>query len=366
MATRKTIEKIMRNWQAYYLAYDSKIEIQKNGVKVDDFTLNQDSDKVINILVPTNADYVDLTSAQSIWWVKTFTSAPVVPSKTTDATNTWTAVATESQVYKKQDKLTLPATPTSWNLVVWWANNKTLADWWAIPTYSAWDNITIENWVISATNTIYPELSKSDLDTWTWTTASVVSAKAIADYVSWKIWSAVNYRWQVNSYADLPASPTKWDMYNVVQAHTTTPKFDAWTNVVWNWTSWDAMAEMVDLSNLVDLTSAQTISWAKTFSTAPILPSASSLPATPSNTKPATEWQVKSVKDLIPTVNNSIISFTQAWEEVSSTFSTNQASAWTIALMWNSLKTATEYSSLPSSKNTDWNWYFIVNEIETA
>ena len=42
----------------------------------------------------------------------------------------------------KQDALTLPATPTQWNLVVRWANNKTLADWWAIPTGvpSWWNN----------------------------------------------------------------------------------------------------------------------------------------------------------------------------------------------------------------------------------
>lgn len=428
MATRKTIEKIMRNWTAYYLAYDSKIEIQKNGVKVDDFTLNQDSDKVINILVPTNADYVDLTSAQSIWWVKTFTSAPVVPSKTTDATNSWTAIATESQVYKKQDALTLPSTPTSWHLVVWWANNKTFADWWVVPTsfepwtwttgqilrktaswyqwsdevgqvYTAWNwldltsnefsidttvvatktdlsakqdtliagsNIQIANdWkTISATDTTYPTATKSDLDTWTSTTASVYTPKAIAEYVSWRIGSAVNYQWQVNTYADLPASPSKWDMYNVVQAHTTTPKFDAWTNVVWNGTAWDPMAEMVDLSNLVDKTSAQTISWVKTFTAEPVLPSKTSS-ATNDGTKPATEKQVYDVAQSIPTVNNSTVSFTQAWVSAGS-MTTNQASASTIALTGNLLKTATEYGNLPSSKSTDWNRYFIYTEVETA
>jgi hypothetical protein len=36
-----------------------------------------------------------------------------VPSKTTDATNTGTAVATEAQVYKKQDKLTTQTAYTS-------------------------------------------------------------------------------------------------------------------------------------------------------------------------------------------------------------------------------------------------------------
>ena len=197
---------------------------------------------------------VKLTWNQTIAWTKTFSTSPVVPSKTTDATNTWTAIATEAQVYKvdskvsdlfglwkflslwdastwqpvsfplqtpytyttwdyylvetvstatppvnykpngssytwtassttesgelevwdiyiydgtnwllqlnhgktvsfseiawlpsdntalgnalwaKQDALTLPATPTQWNLVTWWADNKTLVDGWAIPT----------------------------------------------------------------------------------------------------------------------------------------------------------------------------------------------------------------------------------------
>jgi len=58
-----------------------------------------------------------------------------------DAINSWITswkVSTydwyASTISWKQDALTLPATPTQWNLVVRWASNKTLADWWAIPT----------------------------------------------------------------------------------------------------------------------------------------------------------------------------------------------------------------------------------------
>lgn len=57
---------------------------------------------------------VKLTWAQTIAWTKTFSTSPVVPSKTADATNTWTAIATEAQVYKKQDTL------------VSWTNIKTI------------------------------------------------------------------------------------------------------------------------------------------------------------------------------------------------------------------------------------------------
>lgn len=42
--------------------------------------------------------------------------------------------ALDSALGAKQDSLTLPATPTQWNLVVWWTDNETLADWWAVPT----------------------------------------------------------------------------------------------------------------------------------------------------------------------------------------------------------------------------------------
>lgn len=43
---------------------------------------------------------VKLTWNQTIAWTKTFSTSPVVPSKTTDVANTWTTIATEAQVYK--------------------------------------------------------------------------------------------------------------------------------------------------------------------------------------------------------------------------------------------------------------------------
>lgn len=46
------------------------------------------------------------TTNQTVNGTKTFTTSPVVPSKTSDATNTGTALATEAQVYKKIDKVT--------------------------------------------------------------------------------------------------------------------------------------------------------------------------------------------------------------------------------------------------------------------
>ena len=43
----------------------------------------------------------------------------------------------------KQDALALPTTPTQWNLVVRWANNKTLVDWWAVPVIPT--NVSVFN-----------------------------------------------------------------------------------------------------------------------------------------------------------------------------------------------------------------------------
>ena len=241
--------------------------------------------------LPDNSDYVDLSTNQTVWWTKTFTTSPVVPNKTSDASNTWTAIATEAQVYKNQDTLiaganiqiandgkTISATDTTYTAGTWIditngviSNTQTSAEWWNIiwtlsdqtdlqnalnakqDTLIAWTNIQIANdWkTISATDTTYSEVTKSAIDTWTSTTAWVVSAKTIADYVWWKIANAYIYKWTVSTYADLPSTwLTAWDVYNVETAHTTDPKFPAWSNLAWNGTAWDVLWWMFDTSQL--------------------------------------------------------------------------------------------------------------------
>ena len=57
--------------------------------------------------------------------------------------------ALDNALDAKQDALTLPATPTQWNLVTWGADNETLVDGWAIPVTSVnWQTwaVTIEEW----------------------------------------------------------------------------------------------------------------------------------------------------------------------------------------------------------------------------
>ena len=285
--------------------------------------------------LPTSDDYVDKTSNQTIWGTKTFTTSPVVPSKSTNAGDNATTIATEAQVYKKQDKLTAGA-------------NITIAEVSGVLT-------------ISATDTTYSEVTKNDMDTGTSTTAGVVSAKSIADFVAGKVGSAVNYKGQVQDYDSLPANPNTGDMYNVVAAHTTAPKFDAGTNVVWNGTSRDPMAEMIDLSNLVTLTTAQTISGIKTFSAEPVLPSKTT-DATNDGTKPATEAQV--YKKANPSdIHNVTVTINQGTTSNVWSFTTNQSSASSITLQGNVPVTQSAYDDLPSSKTSDGNTYMVYEEV---
>lgn len=128
-----------------------------------------------------DSEVVKLSGNQTIAWTKTFSTSPVVPSKTTAATNSWTKIATEAQVYKKQDTLvswtniktinsnsllgswnltlndvkvsaTAPSSPTEW--MVWYdTTNDQLKvyDWsqWNVTgkEYNAWPWIEIKNWL---------------------------------------------------------------------------------------------------------------------------------------------------------------------------------------------------------------------------
>ena len=100
-----------------------------------------------------------------------------------DALNSWITswkVSTydgyASTISWKQDALTLPSSPTQWNLVVRWANNKTIADGWAIPTVptnvSSFNNdawyLTSETVVSGDSWTTYTiKVANSDPTSWT-------------------------------------------------------------------------------------------------------------------------------------------------------------------------------------------------------
>ena len=299
----------------------------------------------------------------------------------------------------------------------------------------------IANWTIDVVDTTYPSMTAWELGTWTDTTNRVVSAKVIADYVSWKITNVYKYKWSVADYDHLPTTDlTVGDVYNVEAAHTTAPKFDAWTNVAWNWTSRDPLAWSVDLSwyqekltawanitlnwNTISATdttyntATSSVAWlvklwsdtAQTETANAVSSTASrtyavqlnssdqmvvNVPRTDTTVSSATSsvsWTIKLASDTpqteaaqavsstanrtywvqvnasgqavvnVPrtdtTANDATISITQWWAAMWD-FTTNQWTAETISLQWNILATQNTYDGLPSSKNTDWNFYFI-------
>lgn len=143
------------------------------------------------------SDFVDITNNQTVGWVKTFTSEPVLPAKSS---------APDSS------KTTSPATETQ---VAWMVSDTAYA--------SSWD----------------------------WVTDKAPSQNAV---------------------------------YDKINAMDTT------------------IGNKANDADVVKLTWNQTISWTKTFSSEPVIPSKSALPVSPSNTSPATEWQVEAVKNAIPAV----------------------------------------------------------------
>lgn len=102
------------------------------------------------VLADENHDNATTRYIYNSWWEYQYTVNETAMSQAQlDALNSWITsgkVSTydwyASTISWKQDALTLPATPTQWHLVTWGANNKTLADWWAVPTWvpSGWNN----------------------------------------------------------------------------------------------------------------------------------------------------------------------------------------------------------------------------------
>lgn len=117
-------------------------------------------------------EVVHTSWAETINGTKTFWTSPVVPNKTTAATNTWTAIATEAQVYKKQDTL------------VSWTNIKTI-NWESI--LDSWNITVSSSTTTTCTLTSAWWSSNSQTVSATWVTASntVIVSPApddIADY----------------------------------------------------------------------------------------------------------------------------------------------------------------------------------------
>lgn len=88
----------------YWFTSQLVLDESPYDIYVDQLTLICNSDwdvtSITSGMYNLNNTFVDLTHDQTIAGTKTFSTSPVVPSKTADATNTGTAIATEAQVYK--------------------------------------------------------------------------------------------------------------------------------------------------------------------------------------------------------------------------------------------------------------------------
>lgn len=336
MATRKLLKKIIKNWEQY--------------------------------LLPSSDDFVDLSSNQSVWWTKTFTSEPVLPAKSATATSSTTAPATEKQVYDvAQDLSTLDwaAVKTTWAQTINWV--KTFGSEPVLPSKTTaatndWTKPATEAQVYGVAQAI-PTVDSSMSDS----SENPVQNKIVKAYVDSKVVWIYDLKWSKATYADLPSTwQVKWDCWNIEAAFTLDGKnYPAWTNVVWTWTAWDPLGWSVDTSGFVDTTTNQSIWWVKTFTSEPVLPSKTT-DATNNWTKPATEAQVYKKLDSAD-LWNATISFTQ-WLSTNSKWSltTNQSSNWSIWLEWEVFIEQADYNDLPASKATDGNSYMIFETITTA
>ena len=122
-------------------------------------TLTDDTTKY-----PSSHTVLEAIWSLSTWVVSVNTQTWVVTLDAddisdTNTTNKWTNATEKTTWNWKQDALTLASTPTQWNLVVWWANNKTFADGWSIPVTSVnWNTwaVTVNDIKIAASAPVSP------------------------------------------------------------------------------------------------------------------------------------------------------------------------------------------------------------------
>lgn len=383
----KKIKKLILNGEAYDLATPSATASVAWAVKLGSDTAQSTAANAVSsnanrtYAIQTNSSgqmvvNVPRSDTQTSWATSSVAGTIKLGSDTVQSTAANAVSSTASRTYATQLNgdwqmvVNVPRTDTTYTASSF--DIKDLTD--STSLRSTWSN----------KQDALSEVTKSDMDTGTSTTAGKVSAKSIADYVKGKVAGTYVYKGSKASYDLLPASwNTTWDVWNVVAAYSTYP---AGTNFAWDWTAWDALWGTVDLSWYVDTSSNQTINWTKTFWTSPVVPSKTTdasntwtaiateaqvykkqdsltLPSTPTswhlvtwgaNNKTLADWGA------IPSVWNATITFKQGISSTAiGTLTTNQSSAWTITMHDNVPITQADYDDLPSTKATDWNAYWI-------
>ena len=124
-----------------------------------------------------------------------------------------------------------------------------MAEIWAVDDKADWIIESIGT--VPSGSTVMAEIGDVDTDLQGFKT-TVEETYATKSEIS----TVYKYKGSVATYDDLPASGNVvGDVYNVVAAHTTTPVFDAGTNVAWTGSAWDALGGNVDLSDYFNKTS---------------------------------------------------------------------------------------------------------------
>lgn len=117
---------------------------------------------------------------------------------------------------------------------------------------SAADKTTLDNLVAGGgePNVIEAVKVKTASGTSTLPVASKAVTVDLSGYaVAADVASAVKWKGQVQKYSDLPTNASTGDMYNVLAADASVP-LNAGDNVVWNGSSWDVLAGLVEIASI--------------------------------------------------------------------------------------------------------------------
>lgn len=332
MATKKVLKKIVKNGVAYNL--------------------------------PSEDDYVALKWNQIVWWTKTFTTSPVVPSKSSNAWDNPTAIATEKQVKNVSDSLSTldwQVVKTTWNQSIWWTKTFTtepvIPSKTALPQSPSATSPATEKQVEEVKNAI-PVVDSAMSDSST----NAIQNKIVKAYIDDAIWSITWIDFEV--VETLPASWVKGTIYLV--NHWGSETSNIYDEYIWVSNDWELIwTTAVDLSNYVDKTSNQIIWGTKTFSTSPVVPSKDTDASASNKTVVATEAQVAKKLDSSDLWNATIsVKYWKQGQVSVGSFSTNQSTNWDIVMPWDEFYTQAQFDNLPASKSTDNNSYGIYEEVE--
>ena len=136
-------------WVSTQTAYTSK----GTSTKVPTITTNTLGQ--VTWITETSISFPVTSVNGSTWAVTWLQTTANLKTDLTDNSDSYypSQKAVKTAVDTKQDSLTLPSTPTSWHLVAWGWDNKTLTDWWAIPTgfsptsaWSTWQQLNKTSW----------------------------------------------------------------------------------------------------------------------------------------------------------------------------------------------------------------------------